>query len=335
MYFMVFALRRNNCTVVITLTKFIDLSVHLIASFKFIAEYGRFVLVLGLIAGMLLPDIALAMRPWLSELVMLLLGFTSLRIGFTAVKDTVDHIKETLLIVFTFQVIFPLTVVAMLIAFGLGNTAVAMVITLVLAAPSITGAPNFAIMLGYQPEPTFRVLVIGTCCLPITIIPVLWFLPAAGSLYDVIWLSIELTVTMGLSIAIGFIIRAVLIPQINSDQKMALDGVSTLLLAVIVVGLMSAIVPTLNEDPKKLLNWLVLAFGLNYGLQVITYILFRTTGANSQNISTAIVAGNRNLAIFIVAVTVSNSNEFLIFLGCYQLPMYLTPIFMRWLYKTE
>ena len=37
---------------------------------------------------------------------------------------------------------------------------------------------------------------------------------------------------------------------------------------------MSAIVPTLNEDPKKLLNWLVLAFGLNYGLQVITYIFF-------------------------------------------------------------
>ena len=39
---MVFALRRNKCTVVISLMKFIDLSVHLIASFKFIAEYGRF-----------------------------------------------------------------------------------------------------------------------------------------------------------------------------------------------------------------------------------------------------------------------------------------------------
>ena len=176
-----------------------------------------------------------------------------------------------------------------------------MVITLVLAAPSITGAPNFAIMLGYQPEPTFRVLVIGTCCLPITIIPVLWFLPAAGSLYDIIWLSIELTATMGLAIAIGFIIRAVLIPQVNSDQKMALDGVSTLLLAVIVVGLMSYR-PTLNEDPKNLLNWLVLVFGLNYGLQVITYILFRTTGANPQNTSMAIISGNRNVAVFLVAV---------------------------------
>jgi hypothetical protein len=49
----------------------------------------------------------------------------------------------------------------------------------------------------------------------------------------------------------------------------------------------------------------------------------------------AIIAGNRNVAIFLVAVAVSNSDEFLIFLGCYQLPMYLTPIFMRWLYKTE
>jgi hypothetical protein len=79
---------------------------------------------------------------------------------------------------------------------------------------------------------------------------------------------------------------------------------------------------------------LVLAFGLNYGLQVITYILFRNTGANPQNTSMAIIAGNRNVAVFLVAVAVSNSNEFLIFLGCYQLPMYLTPMFMRWLYKT-
>ena len=43
----------------------------------------------------------------------------------------------------------------------------------------------------------------------------------------------------------------------------------------------------------------------------------------------AIVAGNRNVAIFLIAASASQSEEFLIFLGCYQFPMYLTPILMR------
>ena len=42
-----------------------------------------------------------------------------------------------------------------------------------------------------------------------------------------------------------------------------------------------------------------------------------------------IVAGNRNVAIFLIAASASQSEEFLIFLGCYQFPMYLTPVLMR------
>jgi arsenite transporter len=43
----------------------------------------------------------------------------------------------------------------------------------------------------------------------------------------------------------------------------------------------------------------------------------------------AIVACNRNVAIFLIAASASQSEEFLIFLGCYQFPMYLTPRLMR------
>ena len=274
------------------------------------------------------------MRPWLSELVMLLLAFAALRIGFSDAVKVLGLIKETLLIVFVYQVIFPLIGVGFFIYLGLGGTVIALVITMVLASPSITGVTNFAILLGHRPEPTFRVLVIGTLCLPITIIPVLWFLPAAGSLNEVIWISIEMSTLMGLSIALGFIFRAVVIPELSSDQKIALDGGSTVLLAVIVVGLMSSIAPTFNENPKTLVFWLLVAFSVNYGLQLITHMIFRMVGVGSQDASIAIVAGNRNVAIFLMAAAVSDSEEFLIFLSCYQVPMYLTPILMRWMYKT-
>jgi len=305
-----------------------------ISSFQYIAKNGHIVLVLGLIGGLVFQGLASAMRPWLSELVMLLLAFAALRIGFPDAVKVLGLIKETLLIVFVFQVIFPLIGVGFFISLGLGGTVVALVITMVLASPSITGVTNFAILLGHRPEPTFRVLVIGTLCLPITIIPVLWFLPAAGSLNQVIWISIELSTLMGLSIALGFIFRAVVIPELSSDQKTALDGGSTVLLAVIVVGLMSSIAPTFNENPKTLVFWLLIAFSVNYGLQLITHMIFLMVGLGRQDASIAIVAGNRNVAIFLMAAAVSDSEEFLIFLSCYQVPMYLTPILMRRMYKT-
>lgn len=301
--------------------------------FSIVAQYGRFVLILGLVAGVTMPDLAVSMRPWLRELVMLLLAFTAFRVGFKAVLETLADIKETLLVVLIYQVLFPVGAALFLTAIGLSDTPVAMVITLLLAAPSITGSPSFAIMLGHRPEPNFKILVIGTLIFPVTIIPVLFFLPAAGSIREVFGLSIELAATLGIAIAVGFLAREIIISNVTPKEKITLDGISTVLLAVIVVGLMSAVVPTFNETPSNVIFWLVLAFSVNYGLQFFTYIAFRAFSVSANNSSVSIIAGNRNVAIFLVASAVSNSDEFLIFLGCYQLPMYLTPTLMRWLYK--
>ena len=49
------------------------------------ARYGRFILVLGLLAGALLPEIAQAMKPWLPTMVGALLYLAALRIGLKQV----------------------------------------------------------------------------------------------------------------------------------------------------------------------------------------------------------------------------------------------------------
>lgn len=99
----------------------------MISSFQYIAKNGQIVLVLGLIGGLVFQGLASAMRPWLSELVMLLLAFSALRIGFSDAVKVLGQMKETLLIVFVYQVIFPLIGVGFFIFFGLGETVIAMV----------------------------------------------------------------------------------------------------------------------------------------------------------------------------------------------------------------
>ena len=65
----------------------------------FLAQYGRFVLVAGLISGLALPDAAMALRPWLSELVLVLIFFTAFRIGLPTALAALNHIRETFAIV--------------------------------------------------------------------------------------------------------------------------------------------------------------------------------------------------------------------------------------------
>ena len=47
----------------------------------------------------------------------------------------------------------------------------------------------------------------------------------------------------------------------------------------------------------------------------------------------AIQAGNRNIALFLVALPPEVTDPILIFIGCYQIPMYLTPMVMARLYR--
>ena len=43
-------------------------------------------------------------------------------------------------------------------------------------------------------------------------------------------------------------------------------------------------------------------------------------------------AGNRNIALFLAALPATVTDPLLLFIGCYQVPMYLTPIILRPVY---
>ena len=115
--------------------------------------------------------------------------------------------------------------------------------------------------------------------------------------------------------------------------RTALDGVMVIALGVMVVGLMAALPMALRHDPVTVAFWMALAFGVNFGAQILTHRVVRSRFAQSEAVPVSIVSGNRNVAIFLVALAPSVSEPLLIFLGCYQVPMYLTPIMLRWLYR--
>lgn len=296
------------------------------------ARHGKEWLVAGLLAGLFLPQLAAALRPWLPEMVAFLLFLTAYRIGPKAAFGAAAEARRAFIFALAFQLVMPLAALAILLAIGTADAAFGLVLVLMLAAPSVTGSPNFAIMLGHDPTPALRLLIVGTLMFPLTVLPILWLSPALGNQAEVAMAAFRLIAVIAGAVTAAFALRTLGPPVLTNDRRDALDGLSAITLAVIVIGLMAALGPALKDDPLNALAWVVFAFALNFGLQIASYFTLNAIGDYNRAAPVSIVAGNRNIALFLVALPASVTDPLLIFIGCYQLPMYLTPILLRFLY---
>ncbi|MBO9451059.1 hypothetical protein J7426_12355 [Tropicibacter sp. R16_0] len=297
----------------------------------FIARHGKFGLIIGLVAGLALPDLAIILRPWIPEMVALLLFLTAFRIGPREALGNLGDLRNTAVTALCLQLGLPLAFLFGLWAFGAPFTPLAMAIVLMLAAPSVTGSANFSILLGHEPAPALRLLILGTAILPLTCVPVMYLLPELGGLQATLLAAGRLLVVILIAAALGFALRQFGFPKLSDDARSAVDGLTVIALAVIVIALMSAIRPAFARDPAELAFWLVAAFAINFGAQIVTYALLKAKG-RTDAVPISIVSGNRNFALFFVALSPEITEPLLIFLGCYQFPMYLTPTLLRRLY---
>ncbi|GAB5447677.1 hypothetical protein [Gymnodinialimonas sp.] len=297
----------------------------------FCARHGRWGLVVGLIAGLALPGLAQAMRPWLPHMVAGLLFITAFRVGYRGSVGQLSAAPRVLAEVLVLQLVLPLVGLAVVFAFGLSATTAALAIVLMLSAPSISGSPNFSVLVGHDPAPAMQIMVLGMALFPLTILPVLFLLgPSFGDTSGVLATSLRLIVIIFAATGLGFLARAWLLPKATPAQIQSLDGAGVIALAVIVVGLMAGIGPVFTQSPLVLAGWLVLVFAANFGLQILAYALV-PNGPRAAPFS--LIAGNRNVALFLLALPPDLTDRLLPFIGCYQLPMYLTPLIMARLYR--
>jgi hypothetical protein len=303
------------------------------APLQWAARHGRWLLVAGLVAGVGLPGVAAAMKPWLPELVGALLFLASLRIGPRAAFGALGDLPRTLGLVLIYQLALPLIVVSIMLAGGWQAAPLATALVLMLSAPSISGSPNLTVMTGNDPTPALRLLILGTLLLPLTVLPILWLLPQLGTLAEVLVASARLLAVIAFSGGVGFALHAWMRPAPEAIQT--IDGGSAIVMAVIVVGLMSAVGPAIVATPAAFAGWLATAFAANFGLQIMASAVLARSPLVAARVPFAIIAGNRNIALFLAALPAHVTDPILLFIGCYQIPMYLTPFLLRRLFRAQ
>jgi hypothetical protein len=188
-------------------------------------------------------------------------------------------------------------------------------------------------LLGFDPAPTLRQLIIGTLLLPLTIIPVLLLIPDIGGIESIIAVSARLLIIILCAGLSAFAVRHYFLPNPGRNELQEIDGVSTLLLAIVVFGLMAAIHSEIETNPLNLLTTLAVAVSANFGLQIITALILASSRFSKYGVPIGLIAGNRNIALFMTALAVTSTQPILLFIACYQIPMYLTPLVMGRFYR--
>ena len=257
-----------------------------------------------------------------------MLVVSGIRIGARQTLSGLVHVRDVLSIVLILQLALPMAVAFALRFAGLVDAPLALSLVLMLAAPSVTGAPSFAVMAGYDPAPGMRFLIVGTVLFPITALPVLAVLELGNSPVAAVTQSARLAVMIAMAVGAGFALRALRPALAEPRLRSSLDGASTVFLGIAVIGLMSEIGPLLRTDPIRLLPWAGAAVLVNFGLQFLARRFF-VARAEDDRVAISILAGNRNIALFLFALPPDITAPLMIFIGCYQIPMYLTPTVLR------
>ena len=307
------------------------------------AAYGRQTLLVGLVIGIALPELGAILSPFIAPMIVLLVYLSALRIPDQQFLDLKTNWRFILRAVLVLQLAVPLMILPLMIVVSSSewrNAAIPFLLAgfILMAAPSIAGAPSFMLMLGRRANHAFHLLIIGTLLVPLTCFLV--FNLAAGDFgletlnYKEITRTafiLFLTIT-GTSALAALTRRFIPVEAVTSAKSgHPLDGLGAILLALLVIALMTPVRSALLFEPLTLIAWLAFVFAINFGLQSLVWFYVRHKYPRDLAMSLAMIAGNRNIALFLLALPVETLHPLYLFIGCYQIPMYCTPFFLGFL----
>ena len=86
---------------------------------------------------------------------------------------------------------------------------------------------------------------------------------------------------------------------------------------------------------------LLAAFVASFGLQVLVFSVgwprqgMAGSGERSVRGAVAVTAASRNMGLFLAALPPAYMDSVMLFVGCYQIPIFMTPLLMAYYYRPD
>ncbi len=294
------------------------------------ARHGSVLLALSVVVGFAVPPLAAAARALVTPVVAALLTLVLLRIDFARLAAL---LRRPVLIA---SMLAWMMLAAPVLAHGLARLAgldgpLGAGVVVISAGCAITAAPAFARLVGLDAEIALVLVVLSTLLVPFTAPPLALGLLGLDLAIPVGALMLRLALVVGLPLLASLAIRRLAGPERLERWGAAVDGAAVLTVCVFGVAVMDGVQTRLLAEPLWVAGGLALAFLANFGLNLVTALVFAPLGRHLA-LSAGLVAGNRNSALYLAVLPAATEPDILLFLALFQVPLFLNPFLLRPVY---
>lgn len=280
----------------------------------------------GVLLGLAVPQLAALAKPLLVPALVIPLSLALVRLDWGATSAWRARPALLARLVAWLLVVSPLAVaalVAVLRTVGL-PAPLGDALILMAAASPIVSSVAIALFVGLDASLAVVVVLLATALVPITLPPLAALLAGVAVEMGLPDFVLRLAGLVGAAFVAAWLMRRVLPAATLVARREHIDGLAVVNLVVFAVAIMDGVTAFALQSPAYVAMALVAAFTCNLLLQAAGYLVFRRLGRR-EALTVALLSGNCNMGLVLVALQGRASFEVTVFFALAQIPMYTLP----------
>ncbi len=299
------------------------------AVLAFVGRHGTLIAAASIFIGLLVPPLAAAFKPWLGPAIVVMLTLAFLRVDPADLRS--HWTRPGLIATATLWVmlITPALLGVLFLLIGVDRQMPGLYFMLVLqmAAPGLMSSPALAALLGLDVALTLASLIVSMAITPLTA-SLFTHVYLGTALAAPVGFGLRLLAIIGGSALVAAVIRRIVGRAWVERQRLRIDGLSVLAMAMFAVAAMDGVTDHFLRDPLLVIGLTLLAFALALGLMAVTALVFLPAG-RARAFAIGLIAGNRNIGVMLLATGFVVPDVAWLYFALAQLPIYLLPHLLR------
>ena len=295
------------------------------------ARRGAPLLAAGIFGGVLVPPLAAALKPVVTPSVVLLMLLVLLRVDLVRTLALVRRPGRALSIVAALILACPVLCWLVLRVLPV-DASIAAAIVIVATGPSATSSPAFARLVGLDADLSLVATLVMVALVPFTAPLIALELLGIDLSLSTGAFMLRLLLVVGLPALLAVGLRRAAGPGRLHAWGAAMDGAVVWLCVLYGFAVMDGLAARMAQDPAWVVQAVLAAFVASYGLNALTTLAFARWGVR-EAASAGLMAGNRNVALFLAVLPASTDPRITLFFGLYQFPLFLSPFLLRPAYR--
>ena len=195
-----------------------------------------------------------------------------------------------------------------------------------------TSSAAFARLVGLDPELSLLVTLITTFAVPLTAPPVVSWLMSIDLTISTASFMGRLALIVGAPMLASIGLRRLMGPARLAHWAEATDGALVWLVASYGFAVMDGLQARMVADPAWVVQAVLAAFLVDYGLNALTMLVLRPLGTGTSA-AAGLMSANRNMALYLAVLPAAADPQIALFFGLCQFPLFLSPFLLRPVYR--